>query len=291
VSRNKNRIIRETAELEPPTSHTPPTPPTPTREANPFGLSFVEPTEVVELPSAGRFYPEDHPLHGVSSIEIKQMTAKEEDILANNNYIDSGQVYERLLDSIIVNKSIKSKDLLPGDQDALLLRARRSGYGDEIENNEFCPSCGKRVDVKYDLSSVENKQTDLPLGVHFEESSSTFAFTLPKSNIKVSMRLLTGTEKEYMRKQRENKERLNIETNDTIDFLRQAIVSANGITDPGLLNQLVEVLPAIDSRKIRIMQKRLSPSIDTSQTATCPSCGSDIEGEIPFNLNFFWPEL
>ena len=61
------------------------------------------PTEVVELPSKGLLYPKDNPLSS-GKIEMKYMTAKEEDILTNQNYIKQGIVLDKLMQSLIVSK-------------------------------------------------------------------------------------------------------------------------------------------------------------------------------------------
>ena len=60
---------------------------------------FKFPTEEVELPSKGLLYPEGHPLKS-GKIEMKYMTAKEEDILTNQNYIAKGIVLDKLLPQI-----------------------------------------------------------------------------------------------------------------------------------------------------------------------------------------------
>ncbi len=53
------------------------------------------PTEVVDLPSQGLVYPESSPLSS-GKIEMKYMTAREEDILTNQNYISNGTVIDKL---------------------------------------------------------------------------------------------------------------------------------------------------------------------------------------------------
>ena len=100
------------------------------------GFSFVIPTEFVDLPSLGRFYAQNHPLHGKDSIEIKQMTAKEEDILTSRTLLKKGVALERLLQSIIVDKTIDPKTLLIGDRNAIIVAARVSGYGNDYSTKD-----------------------------------------------------------------------------------------------------------------------------------------------------------
>jgi hypothetical protein len=88
------------------------------------GFSFVVPTEFVELPSGGRYYHEGHPLHGESAIEIKQMTAKEEDMLTSKTLLKKGVALDRVISSLIVNKAIDPDSLLVGDRNAIIVSTR-----------------------------------------------------------------------------------------------------------------------------------------------------------------------
>ena len=103
-------------------------------------MQFVAPTEFVDLPSRGEFYPEDHPLHNKETIEIRYMTARDEDILVNKSYIQKGVVLEKLLESVILDKNIPVSSLLGGDKNAVLIATRVTGYGSEYETKVACPS-------------------------------------------------------------------------------------------------------------------------------------------------------
>ena len=89
------------------------------------------PTEIVDLPSKGLLYPKDNPLSS-GKIEMKYMTAKEEDILTNQNFIKSGVVIDKLLQSLIISK-INYNDLLIGDKNAIMLASRILSYGANYE--------------------------------------------------------------------------------------------------------------------------------------------------------------
>ena len=114
-------------------------------------LDFVSPTEIVDLPSEGRYYPENHPLHGESTIEIRYMTAKDEDILTSQSLLRKGVAMEKFLQNIIVDKSIKSTDLLSGDRSAILVAARCTGYGEIYETEIDCPACGNKEVFGFNL--------------------------------------------------------------------------------------------------------------------------------------------
>ena len=114
---------------------------------------FSFPTETVELPSKGLLYPETSPLSS-GKVEMKYMTAKEEDILTNQSYISKGNVLDKLLESLIVTKDVDIKDLIVGDKNALFVAARVLGYGKDYS---FTINGEEHV---ADLSQLENKYFD-----------------------------------------------------------------------------------------------------------------------------------
>ena len=94
--------------------------------------AYKFPTEVVELPSKGYFYPEGHPLAS-GKVEVKYMTAKEEDILTSQNLIEQGIVIDKLLESLVIDKKININDMLVGDKNAIMVASRVLGYGKDYE--------------------------------------------------------------------------------------------------------------------------------------------------------------
>jgi hypothetical protein len=117
---------------------------------NPFGLSFVVPTQKVPLPSQGKYYPAGTPLYGVEELEIRHMTAKEEDILATVA-TENQNIFEGLIDGLLVDNSISASELLEEDKMALLLAARTTGYGHEYIAPAFCMDCDATHDYVFDL--------------------------------------------------------------------------------------------------------------------------------------------
>ena len=110
---------------------------------------FKFPTEVVELPSKGLVYPEGHILRS-GKVEMKYMTAREEDILTNQNYINKGIVLDELVKSLIVS-DVKYEDLVVGDKNAILVASRILGYG-----KDYSFSWGGE-EYNIDLTTIENK--------------------------------------------------------------------------------------------------------------------------------------
>jgi len=153
---------------------------------------FKFPTEEIELPSKGLVYPKENPLSS-GKIEIKYMTAKEEDILSNQSYIQKGNVLDKLLESVIVSK-VDIKDLIVGDKNAVLIAARILGYGKEynvtIKNEEHT----------IDLSTLENKPFDESLVQ--TPGKNEFSFSLPSTDTKITFKILTGNDE--LKIEREN---------------------------------------------------------------------------------------
>ena len=256
------------------------------------GLDFATPTEFVDLPSKGLFYPENHPLHGQDTIEIKYMTAKEEDILSSKTLIKQGVAIERLLRSVIIDKTINPDTLLSGDRNAILVATRVTGYGSEYDTKITCPSCMTSCDHSFDLSDVQVKTIDEEeTGGSYEYTEEgTIITTTPMTKIKVEMRMMTGKDESYLSRLVESKRRKKLPETTLTDTLKMLIVSLNDQTDNDLINKFVKVIPARDSRHLRSAYEKASPNVDMTQNFECSNCGYVTDLEVPFTTDFFWPK-
>jgi hypothetical protein len=240
---------------------------------------FKFPTETVELPSKGLVYPEGHPLRS-GTVEMKYMTAKEEDILTNQNYISKGIVLDKLLEALTMNK-IDIKDLITGDKNAIFIAARILGYGKDYTFSYI----GKEHTV--DLSIIENKIFNDSL----ISPKGTFIFTLPKSETIVEFKLLSEKDEEKIKQEIEGLKKINKDSStDITTRLKHQIVSVDGNNDKNSIKDFIDnYLLAIDSRSLRSYIKRISPDIDLNYKIVIDGIEEDID--IPINLNFFWPDL
>ena len=240
---------------------------------------FKLPTEQVELPSKGLLYPEDNPLSS-GKIEIKYMTAKEEDILTNQSYIKKGIVLDKLLQSLIVDKAIKYDDLIVGDKNALLIAARILGYGSIYE---FEYDGEKQI---VDLSTLENKP--------FDENSITkgkneFEYELPKTKTKVSFKILDGKDERLIERELEGLKKINKDASPELSTrLKYVITAIEGNPDKKGIREFVDnYLLAQDSRALRNYIKLVQPDVDL----TFFPDGTNYETTIPIGLSFFWPDV
>jgi len=254
-------------------------------------LDFVSPTEFVELPSRGLAYSEDHPLHGKDVIEIRFMTAKDEDILTSETLLKKGIALERLLENIIVDKSIDPKTMLIGDRNAVIIATRASGYGSAYETNTNCPNCGTASSIAFDLSKPTIQELIIEDSeVVTKNEKGNFVIKLPQTNFSVEVRLLTGKDEQYLTKLAQSKKKNKLGDAVMTDQYKMMIVSVEGVSDKTTLGRFIEVMPASDSRFLRKAYKAIVPNMKISEDFSCTSCGHEQELEVSFGADFFWPD-
>ena len=238
---------------------------------------FKFPTEMVDLPSKGLIYPEDSPL-AEGKIEMKYMTAREEDILTNQAYIKQGTVLDKLLQSLIITK-INYDDLILGDKNALFIAARVLGYGKDytFEYN------GESHTV--DLSLLENKEFNESL---ITKGVNEFSFTLPHSGNKITFKILTTSDEQKIDKELESLKKINKDFSPELSTrLKFIITSIEGDREEKTIREFVDNhLLARDSRALREYIKSVQPDVDLKFIT---SSGEEVA--IPINLSFFWPDI
>ena len=249
---------------------------------------LMYPVEIINLPSEGKYYPEGHPLRKTSGqLELKYMTAKEEDILTSTNLIANGTVIDRLLESLIVHEGVKPVDLTTGDVNAVLLAARVLAYGKNYDVQFQCEECEESVAVSVDLTQLESPDdlvdvdedgqhqftTDSGLDIVIKTLSRGDELTVEKDNKIV--------ETKYSKKV----------SSEITSRLRKVIVSINGETDKNVLNTMIDNLIVKDSRKVREELGKINPTVDMMIEFTCDSCGHTMKGGMPIGVDFFWPDI
>ena len=239
---------------------------------------FKLPTEIVELPSKGLLYPEDSEL-AKGTVEIKYMTAKEEDILTNQSYIRSGTVLDKLLKSIIVSK-INFDDLLIGDKNAIMVAARILGYGSDYSFDYIGES------YTIDLSQIENKPLKEEL---FTSRTNEFTFTLPKTGNVITFKVLNHKDEQDINRELEGLKKINKDASPELSTrLKYMITSVEGNRDRKDIREFVDnYLLAQDSRALREYIKEVQPDVDL----TFFPDGSDTRVNIPIGISFFWPDI
>jgi len=238
------------------------------------------PTEMVDLPSKGYFYMDGHPL-STGKVEVKYMTAKEEDILTSQNLIKQGTVIDVLLQSLIVDKSIKVQDLLVGDKNAIMIAARILGYGKEYEF-EY-----DGIEQTTDLSTVE------PLEIDFSKITkgvNEFPFELPNSKRKLTFKLLSGHDESKIELEIKARQKISENQGGSLTTrLKTMILSVDGNIEPSFVQNFIDnEFLSVDSLAFRKYIKTITPDVNMAAKAV-DSNGKESEVMIPITVRFFWP--
>lgn len=242
---------------------------------------FNLPTETVELPSKGLLYPQDSPLSS-GTIEMKYMTAREEDILSNSNYIIKGTVIDKLLQSLIVNKDIKLHEILVGDKNALLIAARILSYGKDYKTQYG----GETIDI--DLSKLDHKKIDYTL---FKDGKNKFEIKLPNTDNIVTIKILNSADEKAISEEIEGNKKIQKENITSVSSrLKHLITSVNGITEKKDIRHFVDnFLLAKDARIIRQFYEEINPDINLDYKFTNRN-GEEEVVSVPIGIDFFWPD-
>ena len=244
-------------------------------------LKLDFPTETVELPSKGLVYPKDNPLSS-GKVEMKYMTAKEEDILTNQNYIKDGTVLDKLLKALIVS-NVNYDDLIVGDKNAVMIAARILGYGADYTFKY------EEEETTVDLSELQS--TYLDESKLLEEGVNRFEFTLPHSEVLITFKLLDNKDEKAIKSEVKGLKKINKRSNPELSTrLKYIILSVNGDDDKKVVREFVDkYMLARDSRAFREYIKGFQPDIDL-KFDLAGSDGIERELSLPMTVSFFWPD-
>ena len=249
-------------------------------------------TEFVELPSRGMFYPANQPLRGQEVVEIRYMTARDEDILTSPTLLQKGLAVDKFIQNILVDQSIRVDSLLVGDKSAIMVAARITGYGPDYEVNIKCPECGSESEFAFDLSDYEKYFNKFEQVKEFQDlNNGTFSIVLPQSGNEVVVRLLTSADEKSILNRQKSKKKNKLADSQTTDLLKMFIVSIDGVSDPVNLDDMIMNMSARDSRLLRREYTKLVPTVKIVETFDCMFCGTETEMEVPLEARFFWPDF
>jgi len=250
-----------------------------------FGIDIA--AEAVPLPSRGVIYNNDS-LLGTETLEIKPMTAKEEDILTSRAYIKNGTVISKLIKSCLIDKSIDPDDLISGDRNALLIALRITGYGSDYTLEIGCPECSKTNKSTFDLSSLPIKRLQVD---PVEIGQNIFEVQLPVTKKNVKVKFLNGHDEREMMiiNERKKKSGFNVESSVT-DRLSRSILSIENISDKNKISLFVQNMPARDSLALRRFLDEHEPGVEMKSHMLCSHCHEESEVDLPIGASFFWPD-
>ena len=243
---------------------------------------FKFPTETIDLPSGGKLYPKESPVSS-GKIELKYMTAKEEDILTSQNLIKKGMVIETLLNSLIVTKGVKIQDLFIGDKNAVMVAARILAYGGDYNVEIVHPNTGEKVQQTFDLTSCQFRE--LPNDIDY--SKNEFNLTLPISKVELTFKLLIGKDEGTIDKELDSLKKIG-QSAEVTTRLKHVITSVNGDDSKSTISNFVDNMLSKESLILRDEVTRINPDINLTQEIELE--GETTEVDIPMTVEFFWPK-
>jgi hypothetical protein len=245
------------------------------------------PTEVIDLPSKGYFYPKDNPLSS-GQVEIKYMTAKEEDILTSTNLIQKGIVLDKLLEALVVS-DVNLDDILIGDKNAIMVASRVLAYGKEYIFEFTDPSSGETRDETVDLTKLEDKKVDFK---KFEKNKNEFDFELPASKKVITFKILTQKDEKQIDNELKAMKKFTKESGidpEITTRLKASIIAIDGNRERNTINKFVDTeFLSVDSFAYRTYLTSITPDIDLSCSVELDN-GEIEEIVVPVTAQFFWP--
>jgi len=246
---------------------------------------FTVPTELIDLPSKGLVYPKENPLAS-GQVEMKYMTAREEDILTNVNLLRQGLAIEKVLISLI-KSPIKYEDLILGDRNGLLIAARILAYGKDYVFSYRNPNTGEEERVTVDLQNLKYKEVNWSL----LDNRNEFEYVLPHSKNSVTFKLLTiALDKKIDEEIKGMKKTVGQEAGALSTRLKHQIVAINGEYSVKTVRDFIDqgYLLSRDSVELRKYIESITPDIDTNVTFTLKD-GTEVSTALPMTADFFFP--
>lgn len=250
-----------------------------------FGLEI--PVETIPLPSGGRVYPPQSSLHGRETVEIRAMTAREEDILTSRALLKKGTVITELIKSCLTDKSVNPIDLLTGDRNALMVAIRITGYGADYDAEMECNECNGKAPRTFNLGELPIKRLEIS---PVQDGLNLFEFLLPYSKKTVRFKFLTGRDEEEILATSEKQKKLGLggESSVTTNLL-YSIVAIEGVEERSKIASFIRMMPARDSLALRNHIRDSEPGIIMKQEVSCPTCDHTEEVTMPIGVSFLWP--
>lgn len=247
------------------------------------------PTNVVQLPSQGLLYPEGHPLRQ-GWVELKWMTAKEENILTTESYIQQDIVIDKFLQSMIISPKFNYDDLIIGDKDALIIASRIYGYGEEYEIKVTAPS-GKEQTVVVNLNDIKPREVEIE---KFNgENTFEYEFESRKTGkTKLTFKFLTIKDNREINERLKKYKKAGSPDTQITSRLFQMITSVNGETEPNVIKMFIDNdFLATDSRKFREFVNSIQPGMNMEIELVDEATGEPFRTKVTIEPSFFWPDI
>lgn len=246
------------------------------------------PVETIPLPTKGLIYHPDSPLYNTQHLQIKAMTAREEDILASPAFHKEGTALTHLIKSCLINKEIDVESMINGDRMALMIGIRVTGYGPEYHAESSCKSCNTSNNFCVDLTTLPIKRLSIE---PVSPGENKFNFRLPVTKKLVTFKYITAREDRERNIQNKSMQKVlgTSISNNITSFLENSILEIEGVSDRMKIRHFVLNMPAFDSKALRKFIVENEPGMDMSCSFVCKNCNAHNETVMPMTTEFFWP--
>lgn len=260
----------------------------PSYQAQGDELDFEMPIETVPLPSKGLVYPPTSKLHMKTSVDVRSMTVKDQDIFTSRAYAKKGTTTSKLLESCITEKGIDVREMISSDRMAILISLRIISQGADYSFSTTCEECDfVNDDCEINLGKLPIKTLEIQ---PYSLGSNLFEIQLPVSKKIALIKFITGKDEEEINTIQEKRKKMGMENDELVSTrLKYSIVSVNGVSDRSKIGKFIESMPTRDSAEITKFFKEHEPGIEMKTTITCKNCDAEKEIDVPLNANFFRP--
>ena len=227
------------------------------------------PGEIVHLTSKGLVYPTTSLLRK-GYVEMRHMTAYDEDILTNASYVREGIVFDKLLASLIVD-DIDINEIASCDKDGLIINARILGYGAAYNVTVTDPKTSKTIQSEINLSKLQTTEFTL-----IPDDLGEFEYSV-NSTTKIKFKYLSSGEINRIK-----------ETSSVSGLLELIVKEVNGKRDfHDIQNFIRYELRAVDAKKFREYINNNTPEIIKEWNFESESGGTFTAG-FRFDAGLFW---
>ena len=251
----------------------------------PTNSGYQVPTDFAYIPSEGKFYPEGHPWKGKDRVEVRYMTTREEDILTNQGYAKAGVLFDKLIESVTVDR-VDVDSLFPGDKNAVILNARKNSYGEEYKFAGICSNCLTEFEHTINLSEIDLLTVD----DNNITNNNTCVVELPVSKKIVEIKLATSGDIKNITKQVELRKKHKLHVSETAELHKAMIISVDGNPDVNHISNFISQMLIKDSKHLKKKYEEFKPDVDFSYVHSCTECSHENRGGVPIGANFFWAD-
>lgn len=271
---------------------------------NPLKGYFRQPKIFVKLPSGGKFYSQGSlDVSETGEYAVYSMSAKDELLLKTPDALLNGQATVSLIKSCV--PAILEPWNMPSiDLDAALTAIRIATYGENLDIDTACPSCGEENSYAFNLVQFLNQVSsfefrdkiefdDLTIYIRpytYKEMSGVRYKAMEQQNILTVINDDSISDEEKMIKVGEGLLKI---TDMTIDVISGCITSVNTpdqtVTDQHMIREFIENAPKEIYKKVSDHVTEMKNDIQLRpQKVTCAHCEHEFNVDMMLDYsNFF----